>query len=132
MLCGVKRDNALIGSRKRRERGSRLTFPFLPARVWAQEKKTFTSHPTQLKRSDTAYYWEERDIMAFSESEWIIKLFYAFQDARYLYMVMEYMPGGDLVNLMSQYEISEKWAKFYTAELIAALNVVHELGFIHR
>ncbi|XP_063683665.1 rho-associated protein kinase 2-like isoform X2 [Bolinopsis microptera] len=90
------------------------------------------SKSEMLKRSDTAYYWEERDIMAFSESEWIIKLFYAFQDARYLYMVMEYMPGGDLVNLMSQYEISEKWAKFYTAELIAALNVVHELGFIHR
>ena len=70
--------------------------------------------------------------MAFSESEWIIKLFYAFQDSQYLYMVMEYMPGGDLVNLMSQYEISEKWAKFYTAELVAALNTVHELGFIHR
>ena len=86
----------------------------------------------QLKRSDTAYYWEERDIMAFSESEWIIKLFYAFQDAHYLYMVMEYMPGGDLVNLMSQYEISEKWAKFYTAELVAALDTVHQLGFIHR
>ena len=70
--------------------------------------------------------------MAFSESEWIIKLFYAFQDAQYLYMVMEYMPGGDLVNLMSQYEISEKWAKFYTAELVAALDTVHQLGFIHR
>ena len=97
-----------------------------------KKSKHLPPTPTQLKRSDTAYYWEERDIMAFSESEWIIKLFYAFQDARYLYMVMEYMPGGDLVNLMSQYEISEKWAKFYTAELIAALNVVHELGFIHR
>ena len=70
--------------------------------------------------------------MAFSESDWIIKLFYAFQDAHYLYMVMEFMPGGDLVNLMGQYEISEKWAKFYTAELVAALDVVHSLGFIHR
>ncbi|KAL5261605.1 hypothetical protein ACHWQZ_G007336 [Mnemiopsis leidyi] len=90
------------------------------------------SKAEMLKRSDTAYYWEERDIMAFSESEWIIKLFYAFQDAQYLYMVMEYMPGGDLVNLMSQYEISEKWAKFYTAELVAALDTVHQLGFIHR
>jgi len=90
------------------------------------------SKSEMLKRSDTAYFWEERDIMAFSESEWIIKLYYAFQDQAYLYMVMEYMPGGDLVNLMSQYEISEKWAKFYTAELVAALDVVHQLGFIHR
>ncbi|VDN39021.1 unnamed protein product, partial [Gongylonema pulchrum] len=34
--------------------------------------------------------------MAHANSEWIVRLHYAFQDARFLYMVMEYMPGGDL------------------------------------
>jgi len=47
----------------------------------------------QIKRSDSAFFWEERDIMAHAGSEWIVELHYAFQDANYLYMAMEYMPG---------------------------------------
>ena len=46
-----------------------------------------------IKRSDSAFFWEERDIMAYANSEWIIQLHYAFQDAKFLYMVMDYMPG---------------------------------------
>lgn len=61
-----------------------------------------------------------------------LQLFYAFQDDRYLYMVMEYMPGGDLVNLMSNYDVPEKWARFYTAEVVLALDCIHAMGFIHR
>uniref|UniRef100_A0A8C3GLS0 Rho-associated protein kinase 2 n=1 Tax=Cairina moschata TaxID=8855 RepID=A0A8C3GLS0_CAIMO len=59
-------------------------------------------------------------------------LFCAFQDDKYLYMVMEYMPGGDLVNLMSNYDVPEKWAKFYTAEVVLALDAIHSMGLIHR
>ena len=47
----------------------------------------------QIKRSDSAFFWEERDIMAHANSEWIVKLHFAFQDQKYLYMVMDYMPG---------------------------------------
>ncbi|KAM6104635.1 rho-associated protein kinase 1 isoform 2-T2 [Theristicus caerulescens] len=85
-----------------------------------------------IKRSDSAFFWEERDIMAFANSPWVVQLFYAFQDDRYLYMVMEYMPGGDLVNLMSNYDVPEKWARFYTAEVVLALDAIHSMGFIHR
>uniref|UniRef100_H3B2B3 Rho-associated protein kinase 1 n=1 Tax=Latimeria chalumnae TaxID=7897 RepID=H3B2B3_LATCH len=85
-----------------------------------------------IKRSDSAFFWEERDIMAFANSPWVVQLFYAFQDDRYLYMVMEYMPGGDLVNLMSNYDMPEKWARFYTAEVVLALDAIHSMGFIHR
>uniref|UniRef100_A0A671LF79 Rho-associated protein kinase 1 n=1 Tax=Sinocyclocheilus anshuiensis TaxID=1608454 RepID=A0A671LF79_9TELE len=85
-----------------------------------------------IKRSDSAFFWEERDIMAFADSNWVVQLFYAFQDDRYLYMVMEYMPGGDLVNLMSNYDVPEKWARFYTAEVVLALDCIHSMGFIHR
>ncbi|GAA6070031.1 rho-associated protein kinase 1 [Tachysurus ichikawai] len=85
-----------------------------------------------IKRSDSAFFWEERDIMAFANSNWVVQLFYAFQDNRYLYMVMEYMPGGDLVNLMSNYDVPEKWARFYTAEVVLALDGIHAMGFIHR
>uniref|UniRef100_A0A671XWA1 non-specific serine/threonine protein kinase n=1 Tax=Sparus aurata TaxID=8175 RepID=A0A671XWA1_SPAAU len=70
--------------------------------------------------------------MAFANSSWVVQLFFAFQDDRYLYMVMEYMPGGDLVNLMSNYDVPEKWARFYTAEVVLALDGIHAMGFIHR
>uniref|UniRef100_A0A8C4I7S0 Rho-associated protein kinase 2 n=1 Tax=Dicentrarchus labrax TaxID=13489 RepID=A0A8C4I7S0_DICLA len=85
-----------------------------------------------IKRSDSAFFWEERDIMAFSNSPWVVQLCCAFQDEHYLYMVMEYMPGGDLVNLTSTYDVPEKWAKFYTAEVVMALDAIHSMGFIHR
>lgn len=61
-----------------------------------------------------------------------LQLHYSFQDAKYLYMVMDYMPGGDLVNLMSNYDVPEKWAKFYCAEVVLALDAIHSMGFVHR
>lgn len=85
-----------------------------------------------IKRPDSAFFWEERYIMAHANSEWIVQLHYAFQDSKYLYMVMEYMPGGDVVSLMSVYEIPEKWAVFYTMEVVLALDTIHNMGFIHR
>ena len=60
------------------------------------------------------------------------QLHYAFQDEKFLYMVMDYMPGGDLVNLMSNYDVPEKWAKFYCAEVVLALDAIHSMGFVHR
>jgi Rho-associated protein kinase 1/Rho-associated protein kinase 2 len=47
-------------------------------------------------------------------------------------MVMEFMPGGDLVNLMANHDIPENWAQFYLAELVLALNTIHLMGYIHR
>ncbi|KAM6915752.1 LOW QUALITY PROTEIN: rho-associated protein kinase 2-like [Xenentodon cancila] len=85
-----------------------------------------------IKRSDSAFFWEERHIMAFSNSPWIVQLCCAFQDYRHLYLVMEFMPGGDLVTLTMNYDIPEKWACFYTAEVVLALDAIHSMGFIHR
>lgn len=47
-------------------------------------------------------------------------------------MVMEFMAGGDLVTLTMNYDIPEKWARFYTAEVVLALDAIHTMGFIHR
>ncbi|KAK2856137.1 hypothetical protein Q5P01_004872 [Channa striata] len=85
-----------------------------------------------IKRSDSAFFWEERHIMAFSNSPWVVQLCCAFQDDRHLYMVMEFMAGGDLVTLTMNYDIPEKWARFYTAEVVLALDAIHSMGFIHR
>lgn len=90
------------------------------------------SKSEMIKRSESAFYWEERFIMAHAVSDWIVKLHFAFQDDRYLYMVMDFMPGGDLVYLMSNYDVPEKWAKFYCAEIVLALDSIHQMGFVHR
>lgn len=53
-----------------------------------------------IKRSDSAFFWEERDIMAHANSEWIVQLHFAFQDSKFLYMVMDYMPGESFVQCL--------------------------------
>ena len=45
-------------------------------------------------RADSAFYWEERDIMSQATSPWIVKLHFAFQDDNFLYMAMDYMAGA--------------------------------------
>lgn len=42
------------------------------------------------------------------------------------------LAGGDLVNLMSNYDVPEKWAKFFCAEVVLALDAIHSMGFVHR
>lgn len=49
-----------------------------------------------------------------------------------LYMIMDYMPGGDLITLLTRYEISENSARFYCAEVVLALDAIHSMGYIHR
>lgn len=44
----------------------------------------------------------ERSIMSKARSDWITSLKYAFQDSRYLFLVMEYCPGGDLRSLLDR------------------------------
>lgn len=65
-------------------------------------------------------FYEERNIMAFSESQWITKLQYAFQDSANLYFIMEYHPGGDLLGLLYRQggTLPESAACFYIAELV--------------
>ncbi len=36
------------------------------------------------------------------------------------------------MNLMSNYDVPEKWARFYTAEVVLALDAIHSMGFVHR
>nr|CAH8874812.1 unnamed protein product [Trichobilharzia regenti] len=80
-----------------------------------------------------ADYWAEREIMSNGESPWIVQLYYAYQDLKHLYMVMEYVPGGNLVSWMDEVEfMSEAACRFYAAETILALIDLHAMGFIHR
>ena len=86
-----------------------------------------------LRRNQVAHVKAERDILAEADNEWVVKLYYSFQDSNNLYFVMEYVPGGDLMALLIKKGIfSEELSKFYTAELVLAVESVHKMGFIHR
>ena len=68
----------------------------------------------------------ERDALAEVDNPWITKLFYSFQDKHHLYLVMEFMPGGDLMTLLMEKDIlKEEEARFYLAETILAVESVH-------
>jgi protein-serine/threonine kinase len=85
------------------------------------------------KKDQLAHVRAERDILAESDSPWVVKLYTTFQDANFLYMLMEFLPGGDLMTMLIKYEIfSEDITRFYIAEIVLAIEAVHELGFIHR
>ena len=87
-----------------------------------------------LKRQETACYREERRILLEARSDFLTTLHCCFQDDNFLYLLMEYYPGGDLLTLMSKQEecFDEDMARFYTAETILAVEAMHGLGYIHR
>lgn len=87
-----------------------------------------------LKRAETACFQEERDVLVFGDRRWITNLHYAFQDEHNLYLVMDYYCGGDLLTLLSKFEdrLPEDMAKFYIAEMVLAIQSVHELRYVHR
>ncbi|KAL2887975.1 Serine/threonine-protein kinase cot-1 [Ceratocystis lukuohia] len=89
---------------------------------------------TEMFRKDQlAHVRAERDILAESDSPWVVKLYTTFQDADFLYMLMEFLPGGDLMTMLIKYEIfSEDITRFYIAEIVLAIEAVHSLHFIHR
>ncbi|KAA3674338.1 serine/threonine-protein kinase LATS1/2 [Paragonimus westermani] len=86
-----------------------------------------------VQRRQLAHVQAERDILAEADNEWVVKLFFSFQDSCALYLVMEYIPGGDMMSLLIKKGIFEEpLARFYIAELILALESVHAMGFVHR
>ncbi|XP_026871955.2 myotonin-protein kinase isoform X1 [Electrophorus electricus] len=87
-----------------------------------------------LKRGETACYQEEREVLLKGDRRWITELHYAFQDDNYIYLVMDYYVGGDLLTLLSKFgdRIPEDMAQFYLAEMVMAIDSVHRLGYVHR
>merc|ERR1712013_227445 len=75
----------------------------------------------------------ERDALVEADHQWVVKMFFSFQDPTNLYLVMEFLPGGDLMTLlMKEDTLSEEVAQFYMAETALAIEYIHSLNFIHR
>jgi serine/threonine kinase 38 len=89
---------------------------------------------SQLKnKNQFKHLKKEKQAMDKISSQWVPELYFSFEDELYFYLVMEYMPGGDLMTLFVQKEIlPESHAKFYIAQLVLAIDNIHQNGFIHR
>lgn len=88
---------------------------------------------SMIAKNQVAHIRAERDILTEAENQWIVTLFYSFQDGKNLYMVMEYLPGGDLMGLLIKKDtFSEPETMQYMAEIASAVASVHALGYVHR
>lgn len=86
-----------------------------------------------LKKNQVAHIRAERDVLALADCPWVVKLHFSFQDDKNLYLVMEYLPGGDLMTILMKYDIlTEEQTRFYIAETALAINAVHQLNYVHR
>ncbi|TPX72362.1 hypothetical protein SpCBS45565_g00590 [Spizellomyces sp. 'palustris'] len=88
-----------------------------------------------IKRNQESHVRAERDLLSEAAecANWVVRLVYTFQDNEFLYFVMDFMPGGDLLSLLIKLDIFEEdFAKHYAAEMILAIEEVHKLGVIHR
>ena len=75
----------------------------------------------------------EQLFMSRVKSPWIVTLKASFQDYECLYLVMEYLQGGDLMNILIKKDrLSEGEARFYIAEIVLAIESIHNLDCIHR
>jgi serine/threonine protein kinase len=87
-----------------------------------------------LRNSQEGHLRAERDFLVASEnSQWVVPLIASFQDNNNLYLVMEYMVGGDFLGLLLREDIlDETVARWYIAEMILCIEEAHKMNWIHR
>ncbi|OSC99179.1 Pkinase-domain-containing protein [Trametes coccinea BRFM310] len=77
----------------------------------------------------------EQEILATANHPFIVTLYHSFQSENYLYFCMEYCMGGEFFRALQSRPgkcLSEDAARFYAAEVTAALEYLHLMGFIYR
>ncbi|KAL0254917.1 hypothetical protein SLS55_009441 [Diplodia seriata] len=87
-----------------------------------------------LRNCQEGHLRAERDFLVASEnSRWVVPLIASFQDSANLYLVMEYMVGGDFLGLLMRQDIlDESTARWYIAEMILCVEEAHKMKWIHR
>ncbi|KAL8281178.1 hypothetical protein RQP46_006536 [Phenoliferia psychrophenolica] len=107
-----------------------------------REKKTeklfamkVLSKKEMIKRNKIKRALAEQEILAGSNHPFIVTLYHSFQSDDYLYLCMEYCMGGEFFRALQTRPgkcLPEEDAKFYAAEVVAALEYLHLMGFIYR
>ncbi|KAF9291278.1 hypothetical protein BGZ68_004594 [Mortierella alpina] len=105
-------------------------------------RKTDTSELCALKRmskkrlhlqDEVHHIMTERDVLTATRSEWHVGLLYSFQDPEFVYLAMEFVPGGDVRTMLTARGVlQERDAALYFAEMVMAIDALHQQGYIHR
>ncbi|RSL64205.1 Serine/threonine-protein kinase nrc-2 [Fusarium sp. AF-6] len=93
------------------------------------------SKKEMIKRNKIKRALAEQEILATSNHPFIVTLYHSFQSEDYLYLCMEYCSGGEFFRALQTRPgkcIPEEDARFYAAEVTAALEYLHLMGFIYR
>ncbi|KAI3960127.1 hypothetical protein MKW98_016851 [Papaver atlanticum] len=86
-----------------------------------------------LRRGQVEHVKAERNLLAEVDSNCIVKLYCSFQDDEFLYLIMEYLPGGDMMTLLMRKDtLTEDEARFYVGETVLAIESIHKHNYIHR
>lgn len=86
-----------------------------------------------LSKNQIMHVRTEREILTSANNPWIVNLKYSFQDEMFLYLVMDFLPGGDLMSLLMKKDIlTEDESRFYIAELVLSVESIHNMNCIHR
>ncbi|XP_020586296.1 serine/threonine-protein kinase tricorner-like [Phalaenopsis equestris] len=86
-----------------------------------------------LRRGQVEHVKAERNLLAEVDSDCIVKLYYSFQDDEFLYLIMEYLPGGDMMTLLMRKDtLTEEEARFYVGQTVLAIESIHKHKYIHR
>ena len=86
-----------------------------------------------IKKNQISHTKTERIALEKLKHPFIIKLHYAFQDLKNLYLITEFLPGGELFfHLRKSAGFKEKVVKFYMAQVLLALEFMHKNNYIYR
>ena len=106
--------------------------------VYNEELKKYFAMKTLKKANikkyqQTKHTKEERKILEKIDYPFISKLYYAFQNDKKLYMITEYMPGGEMFyHLHNNDHFSENKTRFYIAEIVLAIDHLHKNNILYR
>ncbi|ORD99778.1 CTRO [Hepatospora eriocheir] len=79
------------------------------------------------------FFMNERNLLLKGDNVWSVRALQCIQDDIYIYFIMDFIPGGDLMNLfIGKNSTSEEEVRFYAAEAAYAIHKIHECGYIHR
>jgi len=86
-----------------------------------------------IKQKMVSYTKSEKQILQQIDHPFIVHLRFAFQTSSKLYLVLDFLSGGELFfHLSKEVKFSTERAQFYTAELVLALGHMHSLDIIYR
>ena len=104
----------------------KLTGEYFAIKVLRKADMVAKNQVTNVKAERAIMMWQ-------GESDFVAKLYWTFSSKEYLYLVMEYLNGGDCASLIKVLGgLTEDWAKKYIAEVVLGVEHLHSRGIVHR